>query len=55
MLPQGSMDVERKDDGSESYFKKGDTAVIVFDVFASSKEGWSDFFEGKASVPRRQR
>ena len=37
--------------GGETYIKKGDTAVIVFDVFASNDKAWKDYFEGKGERP----
>ena len=37
--------------GDETYVKKGDTAVIVFDSFASDMEGWRDYFAGKGERP----
>jgi hypothetical protein len=37
--------------GDETYIKKGDTAVIVFDVFAASDRVWKDYFAGKGERP----
>ena len=37
--------------GSETYIKKGDTAVIVFDAFSSNYKSWTDYFAGKGERP----
>ena len=37
--------------GDETYIKKGDTAVIVFDLFAAGEQAWKDYFAGKAERP----
>ncbi|MDO4797966.1 MAG: S41 family peptidase [Coriobacteriales bacterium] len=37
--------------GDKTYIKKGDTAVIVFDAFASDEQGWRDYFAGKGERP----
>ena len=37
--------------GKETYIKKGDTAVIVFDAFAADQKGWEDYFAGTGERP----
>ena len=37
--------------GSETYVKKGDTAVIVFDAFSANDKAWRDYFAGKGERP----
>jgi hypothetical protein len=35
----------------QTYIKKGDTAVIVFDAFAADQKGWEDYFAGTGERP----
>ena len=35
----------------ETYIKKGDTAVIVFDAFSANDPAWRDYFAGKGERP----
>ena len=37
--------------GGETYIKKGDTAVIVFDAFSANDPAWRDYFAGKGERP----
>ena len=37
--------------GGETYIKKGDTAVIVFDSFSPNADAWRDYFAGRGERP----